>query len=156
MKTNPSVLVLSYYHILYGDASGTGLFLLLICDKIRTLLSQYFFAEEKLKSSIFRDVCVFWRIYMETNLESYKNSSILHYTDSRAAQHIIQDLGYRNPEIQSIFYSIVLKARVFGISLAARWVSREDEEMKLTYMGSRGPCFPAQEVSRDSATMCIV
>ena len=53
-------------------------------------------------------------------------------------------------------YDIVLKARAFGISLAARWVSREDEEMKMADSGSRGPWFPAQEVSLDAATMRIV
>ena len=53
-------------------------------------------------------------------------------------------------------FDFMLKARAFGISIVARWVSREDEEMKLADYGSRVPWFPAQEFSLDAATMKIV
>ena len=82
MKTDPSVLVLSYNYVFHGDASGTGLFLGMIRDKKITLLSQPFSPEDCLKSSTFREVSVFWGFYMKSNLEPFKNSSIHHYTDS--------------------------------------------------------------------------
>ena len=53
MKANPRVLVLSYHYVFHGDASGTGVFMGMIKDQRRTLLSQPFAAEECLKCSTF-------------------------------------------------------------------------------------------------------
>ena len=50
----------------------------------------------------------------------------------------------------------MLKARAFGISISARWISREDQYKKLADLGSRGPWFPAQEYSLDASTMRMV
>ena len=111
--------------------------------------------EDCLKSSTFREVSVFLNFFMQSNLEPFKNSSILHYTDSKAAEHIIT-FGSRNPEIQSMVFYIMLKARAFGISISARWISREDEEMKLADSGSRGPWFPAQEISLKEPIMAMI
>ena len=56
---------------------------------------------------------------METDLEEYCNTSILHYTDSQAAEKIIT-FRSRNSEIQSMVFDIVIQARLYGILLAAR------------------------------------
>ena len=81
---------------------------------------------------------------MQTNLLSFKNASILQYTDSKAAKHILT-YGSKNPEIQKLVFDIVIRRRKFGIQLAAVWMSRNEEEMQLADAGSRGPWFPAQE-----------
>ena len=75
-----------------------------------------------------------------------KKASILQYTDSKAAEHI---LTYRskNPDIKKMVFDIVLKCKKFNIQPAAVWCSRNEEEMQLGDAGSRGPCFPAQELS---------
>ena len=40
---------------------------------------------------------------------------------------------------------IVLKSRLFGITLATMWLSRDAPEMIIADNGSRGPWFPVQE-----------
>ena len=56
---------------------------------------------------------------METNLLPFKNASILQFTDNKAAEHILM-FGSRNPEIQQMVFDIVIKCRLYGITLAAQ------------------------------------
>ena len=44
-----------------------------------------------------------------------------------------------------MIYDIVIKCRMFGISLAARWMSHNEDQMQHADAGSRGPWFPAQK-----------
>ena len=92
---------------------------------------------------------------MKTNLESYKNASILQITNNKAAKYILTYCS-RNPEIQSIVFNIVMKTRLFGISLAAVWMSKEEEEMKLVNAGSQGPWFQVQEYSPEDSVMRVL
>ena len=92
---------------------------------------------------------------MEADLEPFRNTSLLHYTDSRAAESIVT-FGSRNPDIHFMVVEIILKAREFGIQMAAKWISREDPERQIADAGSRGPWFPAQEFSLDASTMAMV
>ena len=74
-----------------------------------------------LQGAALTEIMVFWKFYMKTNLNSYRNSSILHYTDFKAAEHILT-YGYRNEDLQKKICDIVIKTRLFGISLAAVWM----------------------------------
>ena len=53
-------------------------------------------------------------------------------------------------------HDIVLRCREFGIQLAAVWMSRNTEEMKLADTVSRGPWFPAQEFLLEKHLMEIM
>ena len=53
-------------------------------------------------------------------------------------------------------FNIVIKCRLFGITLAAQWMSREEEEMKRADAGSRGPWFPAQEFTLEEPIMQMI
>lgn len=66
---------------------------------------------------------------MKTNLVLFKKASILQFTDNKSVEHILT-FGSRNPEIQEIVFDIHIKCRLYGITLAARWMSREEEEMR--------------------------
>ena len=82
--------LLHFDHVLHGDASGTGMFLEMLRNNPVTLVSKPFSEEEAAKSSTFCEV--------KTNLASFKNASILQYTDSKVAKHILT-YGSKNPEI---------------------------------------------------------
>ena len=88
MKIEPSFKTLSNEHILHGEASGTGMFLGKIRIGLEISISQLFTEEDASRSSTYRDIMVFWKFYIKTNLDSYRNSSILCLTDSKAAEHI--------------------------------------------------------------------
>ena len=88
-------------------------------------------------------------------MENWRGKSILHYTDNAAAARILS-YGSRNPEIQRMVFEITLKCRNLGISISADWMSREEEEMKLADLGSRGPWFPMEEFQLDFDTMEMI
>ena len=119
MKTDPCLQILLYQHVLHRDASGTGVFFGKIRKSLETLLSKPFTKVEASRSSTFIEIRVFWKFYMKTDLTPYKNSSILHFTYSKATKHIIT-YGSRNEDLQQIVYNIEIKTVLFGISLAAR------------------------------------
>ena len=71
----------------------------------------------------FREVCVSGTSTCSLiwNPSKILQSSII---QTKAAEHIIT-FGSRNPEIQSVVFDMVFKARAFGISICARWISRD-------------------------------
>ena len=143
MMPSCTVDPLVYSTHMVGDASAKGMFLGILTSQRRTLVSQPFTLEESLESSTARELRVFYTFYMESNLSEWRNSSILHYTDSRAAESIIT-FGSKNPVLQSMVRQIYLKAQSWGITLAASWKRRSEYEMMEADRGSRGPWYPSQ------------
>ena len=76
-------------------------------------------------------------------------------TDNKSAEHILTFCS-RNPEIQEMIFDITIKCRSYGITLGAKWMSREEEEMKRADASLRGPWFPAQEFSLEEPIMALI
>ena len=155
MKTDVSISPLFCSQVLHGDASGTGVFLGQLRDNRETLLSEPFNETEREKSSTFREVAVFHKFYKSDQVENWRGKSILHYTDNAAVARILS-YGSRNPEIQRMVFEITIICRNLGISISADWMSREEEEMKLADLGSRGPWFPLDEFQLDFDMMEMI
>ena len=51
--------------------------------------------------------------------------------------------GSKNPVIQEMVVQIFMKARAHNISMAAVWKRRNEADMILADLGSRGPWYPA-------------
>ena len=89
MQPSYTVDPLVYDVTMVGDASGVGMFLGILKHGGRTLVSKPFLDHEALESSTAREVRVFFSFYTETDLTEWQNCSIIHYTDSRAAESIM-------------------------------------------------------------------
>ena len=106
IKSSPTVSLLHFNHVFHGDALGTGMFLGMLRNNLVTLESEPFSKEEAAKSSTFLEVKVFWHFYMKTDLTPFKKASILQYTDSKVAEHILT-YGSKIQKYRSLYSTLL-------------------------------------------------
>ena len=139
---------------LYGDASGTGLYLYQEQPR-RTLLSQPLREEDKKKSSTHRELLVFKNFYTAEDAWVLEGKTVTHYTDNRGTCFIARG-GSSNPELQELALQIFLACQKKSIKLKVEWKRRSEEEMEDADEGSRGPWREREEFTVDGATRDVI
>ena len=98
MKQEVQELATSLLVNLYGDASGTGLYI--YQDQPRkTLLSQPLKKEDITKSSTFRELLVFANFYTSEAAEVLAGKVVTHYTDNVGTYYAVKGGPARRKEL---------------------------------------------------------
>jgi hypothetical protein len=139
---------------LYGDASGTGLYLYQENPR-KTLLSKPLENEDQKKSSTHRELLVFRDYYRSKEAEALAGKVVTHHTDNRGTFFIVKN-GSRNPELQELALQTFLACRDKNIKLKVEWKRRSEEEMEDADEGSRGPWSLKEEFTVDSASRDVI
>ena len=139
---------------LYGDASGTGLYLYQEQPR-RTLLSQPLKEDDREKSSTHRELMVFRNFYESKEAWALEGKMVTHYTDNRGTYYIVKG-GSSNPELQELALQTFLACRKKNIKLKVEWKRRSEEEMVDADEGSRGPWSEREEFTVDAATREVI
>ena len=127
MKQEVQELATSLSVNLYGDASGTGLYL--YQDQPRkTLLSQPLRKEDRNKSSTSRELLVFANFYNSEAAKALAGKAVTHYTDNQGTYYIVKG-GSCIPEMQDLALETFLACQKKGIVLKVKWKRRSEEEM---------------------------
>ena len=85
---------------LYGDASGTGLYLYQENPR-KTLLSKLLEEEDQKKSSTRRVLMVFRDYYRSKEAWALAGKVVTHYTDNKGTYFIVK-FGSSHPELQDL------------------------------------------------------
>ena len=139
---------------LYGDASGTGLYLYQDNPR-KTLLSKPLREEDRQKSSTHRELLVYKDFYNTKEAEALAGKVVTHFTDNRATFFIVK-YGSRIPELQDLALQIFLACRAKKIKLKVEWKRRSEEEMEDADEGSRGPWSLREEFTVDSRSRDVI
>ena len=139
---------------LYGDASGTGLYLYQENPR-KTLLSKPLGDEDQKKSSTFRELKVFRDFYTTKEAEALAGKVVTHHTDNRGTFFIVKN-GSRMPELQDLALQIFLACRAKNIKLKVEWRRRTEEEMEDADEGSRGPWSLREEFTVDERSRDVI
>ena len=139
---------------LYGDASGTGLYLYQEQPR-RTLLSQPLSEGDKVKSSTHRELLVFRNFYTSEEAWGLEGKTVTHYTDNRGTYYIVKG-GSSHQELQALALQIFLACQKKNIRLKVEWKRRSEEEMEDADEGSRGPWKEREEFTVDGNTWEVI
>ena len=148
----PSPSITHVDHHLAGDASGCGLYLMQSSGVRRTLISESLSPEEVHTSSTLREILVFLRFYCSDQATRYRGQKLVHYTDNQAAASILVK-GSRKVDLHNMAVQVYLACQAKGITLQPIWKRRNQEEMVVADMGSRGPWDHLSEFQLDFVTM---
>ena len=139
---------------LFGDASGTGLYLYQENPR-KTLLSKPLEDEDRKKSSTHRELMVFKDFYTTKEAEALAGKVVTHHTDNKGTFFIVKN-GSRMPELQELALQIFLACRDKNIKLKVEWKRRSEEEMEDADEGSRGPWSLREEFTVDSRSRDVI
>ena len=139
---------------LYGDASGTGLYLYQENPR-KTLLSKPLEEEDQKKSSTHRELMVFRDYYRSKEAWALVGKVVTHYTDNKGTYFIVR-YGSSHPELQELALQTFLACREKSIKLRVEWKRRSDEEMEDADEGSRGPWSLREEFTVDAASRDVI
>ena len=139
---------------LYGDASGTGLYLYQEKPR-RTLLSQPLKKEDQHKSSTHRELMVFRNYYRAEEAWALEGKTVTHHTDNRGTYYIVR-FGSSHPELQELALQTFLACKEKNIKLKVEWKRRSELEMVDADEGSRGPWSEREEFTVDAATRELI
>ena len=139
---------------LYGDASGTGLYLYQENPR-KTLLSKPLGDEDQKKSSTHRELMVFKDFYTTKEAEALAGKVVTHHTDNKGTFFIVKN-GSRVPELQELALQIFLACRDKNIKLKVEWKRRSEEEMEDADEGSRGPWSLREEFTVDARSRGVI
>ena len=154
MKQEVQELETSLERNLYGDASGTGLYLYQEQPR-RTLLSQPLKDDDRKKSSTHRELMVFRNFYESKEAWALEGKTVTHYTDNRGTYYIVKG-GSSHQELQELALQTFLACREKNIKLKVEWKRRSEEEMVDADEGSRGPWSEREEFTVDAATREVI
>merc|ERR1712239_36895 len=92
---------------------------------------------------------------MGDQADRYRGKSLVHYSDNQAAVSILQK-GSRVPALHNMAVEVFLACKERAIILHPAWKRRNEEEMVVADLGSRGPWCGLEEFQLDVDTMATI